>query len=97
MPTSSQEVEAVLSALPCVRQVACGLAKHPATGADHLVAWVSGAQINRQDLIAACQGMLPEYEVPTVVVCLSELPLLPSGAHTMPHRCKDCRELDASW
>jgi acyl-CoA synthetase (AMP-forming)/AMP-acid ligase II len=82
MPTSSQEVEAVLSALPCVRQVACGLAKHPATGADHLVAWVSGAQINRQDLIAACQGMLPEYEVPTVVVCLSELPLLPSGAHT---------------
>jgi hypothetical protein len=55
-----QEIEAALGSLPGVSQVATGLAKHPTTNQDQLVAWVSPAALDAQDLVQQLHGMLPE-------------------------------------
>lgn len=54
-----QEIEAALGSLPGVSQVATGLAKRPTTNQDQLVAWVSPAALDAQDLVQQLHGMLP--------------------------------------
>jgi hypothetical protein len=43
-----------------VVQVAAGLAQHPTTKQDHLVAWVSPDSLDPQALVQQLQGLLPE-------------------------------------
>ncbi|HEY8207799.1 MAG TPA: amino acid adenylation domain-containing protein [Myxococcaceae bacterium] len=74
------EIEAALSALEGVRQALVQL-RTPASG-KRLVAYVAatpGAALQPQDLLRALRRTLPEYMVPSAVVVLDELPLLPSG------------------
>jgi hypothetical protein len=73
-----QEVEAALSAQPGVAQAAAAIVRHPATGQDHLAAWVSPAGVDARALLAGVQGSLPPYMVPTVLVPMPALPLLAS-------------------
>lgn len=75
---ATQEVEAALGALPGVRQAVTALVKNPVTGADHLVAWVSPADLDRAALLQQLQGSLPDYMVPSAVVLMQALPLLVS-------------------
>lgn len=61
-----------------MRQAVTALVKNPATGADHLVAWVSPADLDRAALLQQLQGSLPDYMVPSAVVLMQALPLLVS-------------------
>jgi acyl-CoA synthetase (AMP-forming)/AMP-acid ligase II len=73
-----QEVEAAIAALPGVAQAVTAIVHSPTTQQDHLAAWVSPASLNPKDLLAHLAGSLPVYMIPTVIVPLAALPLLPS-------------------
>jgi hypothetical protein len=73
-----QEVEAAIAALPGVAQAVTAIVRSPAAQQDYLAAWVSPASLNPQDLLSDLAGSLPVYMIPTVVVPLAALPLLPS-------------------
>ncbi|WP_405810299.1 amino acid adenylation domain-containing protein [Streptomyces sp. NBC_00210] len=88
------EVEAVLAGHPAVSQVAV-LVREDRPGDKRLVAYAVPARSRATDSTAAidaellhvAQGRLPSYLVPSAVVVLEALPLLPSGKldrHSLP-------------
>jgi amino acid adenylation domain-containing protein len=71
------EIEAVLGQHPAVRE-AVVLAREDAPGEKRLVAYVV-AESTADELRRFLKDKLPEYMVPTVVVLLAALPLMPNG------------------
>lgn len=66
-----------MAALPGVCQVATAIVRSPITQQDHLAAWVSPDSLEPQ-VLSGLTSKLPHYMIPTVVVPLAALPLLPS-------------------
>ena len=71
------EVEAALLGLPGV-QLAVALVLQDHTGSQRLVAYVTPASIDAAEAAAELKGRLPAYVVPSVVVSLERMPLLPN-------------------
>ena len=72
------EVEHALSELPGV-DLAVALVRSDPSGAQRLVAYVTPASVNTTEAIAAVRPRLPAHMVPSVVVPLQRMPLLPNG------------------
>ncbi|WP_018177825.1 non-ribosomal peptide synthetase [Jongsikchunia kroppenstedtii] len=72
------EIETVLAAVPEVHQAAAAVAKS-ADGGEHLVAYVTPADIDLDAVKASVAQALPSYMVPTVWMPLAELALNSSG------------------
>ncbi len=75
------EIESVLGALAGVRDAAV-IVREDVAGFRRLVAYVvpgEGHPRSGGELRSVLKGMLPEYMVPSVVVMLQALPLLPNG------------------
>ena len=71
------EVEHALSEIPGV-QLAVALVLKDPTGSQRLVAYVTPASIDPAAAIASLKGHLPAHMVPSVVVPLERMPLLPN-------------------
>jgi amino acid adenylation domain-containing protein len=72
------EIEALLAAQPGVRHCAV-LAREGAAGMPRLVAFAAGQALQGAALQRALGAVLPDYMVPTSIVVLEQMPLLPSG------------------
>ena len=72
------EVEHALSELPGV-DLAVALVRSDPGGAQRLVAYVTPASVDAAEAIAAVRPRLPAHMVPSVVVPLPRMPLLPNG------------------
>ena len=72
------EVEHALSELPSV-ELAIALVRSDPGGAQCLVAYVTPAAVDTAEAIAAVRPRLPAHMVPSVVVPLQRMPLLPNG------------------
>lgn len=72
------EVEHALSELPGV-DLAVALVRSDPGGAQRLVAYVTPASVDTAGAIAAVRPRLPAHMVPSVVVPLARMPLLPNG------------------
>ena len=71
------EVEAALTALPGVALAVALVLRDPA-GAQRLVAYVTPAAAPPAELAAGLKGRLPTHMVPSVIVPLEAMPLLPN-------------------
>lgn len=90
-----------MSALPGVTKAVVGLRCHPSSQQEHLVAWVTPADLRPEALSAALHVKLPSYMVPSVFVLLKALPLLPSEKVDMtalppPHQWTSRDDSDAA-
>jgi amino acid adenylation domain-containing protein len=73
------EVEAVLSRQPGVIQaVAMGWPIKEGT-AEGIVAFVSGSEVDTEQLLSGCRALLPSYMVPRKVFVMDEMPLNVNG------------------
>jgi amino acid adenylation domain-containing protein len=80
------EIEAVLSACPGVRQAVVMLKRDHAES-DRIVAYLVSAEISQDELRATLKQKLPDYMVPSVFVFLKSLPLTANGKvdrHALP-------------
>ncbi|CAD7698403.1 unnamed protein product [Ostreobium quekettii] len=73
-----EEVESALAAVPGVSQATVVL-KHDPSGDAHLVAYVAPEGLAADFLKGQMSQVLPYYMLPSLVLMLPELPLLPSG------------------
>ena len=71
------EVEAALTSLPGVALAVALVLRDPA-GAQRLVAYVTPAAATSAQLAAGLKGRLPTHMVPSVIVPLEAMPLLPN-------------------
>jgi amino acid adenylation domain-containing protein len=73
------EVEAALARLPSVRRATAMVQRTPG-GEDTLCAWLETDGVLRlPDVRQMLRAQLPEPMIPTALVCLESLPVLPSG------------------
>ena len=72
------EIEHQLSTFPGVQQ-AIAAVYHDGMGQQHLVAYVSPAQTDIEQLRSHAAGFLPKHMLPETFVLLDELPTLPKG------------------
>ncbi len=72
------EIEAALRDCAGVRHCVV-MVREDQPGLQRLVAYVAGADLARESLLAGLKPRLPDYMVPTAFVLLDELPLLPNG------------------
>ena len=72
------EVECVLQELSEIQHVICVVQANP-SGAKHLVAYVTPAHVDTQQVLQWGRRKLPQHMVPTIIMALAELPVLPNG------------------
>ncbi len=72
------EIEAALRDCAGVRHCAV-MVREDQPGLQRLVAYVAGADLTRESLLASLKPRLPDYMVPSAFVLLDQLPLLPNG------------------
>ena len=78
------EIENVLSSNPAIQEAQVMVAKHGTTQQPTVVAYATPATIDPEAVLDASNQQLPEHMVPSVVVPLEEMPLLPSGKVSSP-------------
>ena len=72
------ETESALVDTPGVQLAAVLVLRDPA-GAQRLVAYVTPASVDTAAVLASTDGRLPAHMVPSVVMLLAVMPLLPTG------------------
>lgn len=78
------EIENVLSSDPAVNEVQVSVVKHKATQQPTVVAYATPATVDIEAILDASNTQLPEHMVPSTVIPLEEMPLLPSGKVSAP-------------
>lgn len=78
------EIENVLSSDPAVNEVQVSVVKHEATQQPTVVAYTTPATVDTEAILDASNTQLPEHMVPSTVIPLEEMPLLPSGKVSAP-------------
>ena len=74
------EIEVVMSQVESVREaVAVALPTPGAAGGTQLVAYVAPSSADRDAVVAHCTQTLPQYMVPSTIVCVAEWPRTSSG------------------
>ncbi|KAK9840267.1 hypothetical protein WJX74_006508 [Apatococcus lobatus] len=73
------EIENVLSSNPAVKEAQVSVLTHEATQQPTVVAHATPASLDIEAVLDASNTQLPEHMVPSTIIPLEEMPLLPSG------------------